>query len=171
MNTETAFSNRTKNISFWKQSSNWKRGMPKKQEAYSGTYRRQGEKNSLLFSKCGMYFQEYRHGWKYMAKIIEEYPELKNCSKGNCIPVWWFINALRLFRKEDRRSRDLWKHGNCSDKHSNGKAEDVVILISLIKQKVRDTSASNCMKRSNMWILISVFIFAGTQDLVFLLFV
>jgi UDP-N-acetylenolpyruvoylglucosamine reductase len=75
---------------------------------------------------------------KYMAKIIEEYPELKNVSKGNCIPVWWFINALRLSGKKIGGVEISEKHGNFLINTSNGKAEDVVILISHIKQKVRD---------------------------------
>ncbi|MFA6097625.1 MAG: UDP-N-acetylmuramate dehydrogenase [Candidatus Paceibacterota bacterium] len=96
------------------------------------------KKQPLSFPNAGCIFKNPVMDEKYMAKAFEEYPELKNISKGRCIPVWWFINTLKLSGKNIGGVEISEKHGNFLINTSNGKAEDVVILISLIKQKVRD---------------------------------
>lgn len=96
------------------------------------------KKQPLAYPSAGCIFKNPVTDEKYMEKAYEEYPELKNIAKGNCIPVWWFINTLKLSGKKIGGVEISPKHGNFLINTSNGKAEDVVILISLIKQKVRD---------------------------------
>lgn len=96
------------------------------------------KKQPLTFPNAGCIFKNPIVDEKYMEKALKEYPELKNIAKGNCIPVWWFINTLKLSGKKIGGVEISPKHGNFLINTSNGKAEDVVILISLIKQKVRD---------------------------------
>lgn len=96
------------------------------------------KKQPLAYPNAGCIFKNPVMDEKYMEKAYEEYPELKNIAKGNCIPVWWFINTLGLSGKKIGQVAISEKHGNFIINTNGGKAEDVAILISLIKQKVRD---------------------------------
>jgi len=96
------------------------------------------KKQPLTFPNAGCIFKNPVVDEKYMEKALKEYPELETIAKGNCIPVWWFINTLKLSGKKIGGVEISPKHGNFLINSANGKAEDVVILISLIKQKVRD---------------------------------
>ncbi len=96
------------------------------------------KKQPLAYPNAGCIFKNPMMDEKYIAKAFEEYPELKDISKGNCIPVWWFINTLKLSGKKIGGVAISEKHGNFIVNTNGGKADDVAILISLIKQKVRD---------------------------------
>lgn len=96
------------------------------------------KKQPLTHPNAGCIFMNPVMNEKYMEKAYEEYPELRKIAKGNCIPVWWFIKTLGLLKKQIGGVEISEKHGNFIINASGGKAEDVVILISLIKQKVRD---------------------------------
>jgi len=74
----------------------------------------------------------------HLKKLIKENPELESISKDNTIPAGWFIEALGLKGKKIGGAMVSEKHGNFIVNTGNAKAEDVAILISLIKQKVRD---------------------------------
>ena len=68
----------------------------------------------------------------------KENPELENISKSNTIPAGWFIEKLGLKGKKIGGAMISKKHGNFIVNMGNAKAENVIILISLIKQKVRN---------------------------------
>lgn len=96
------------------------------------------KKQPLIYPNAGCIFKNPVMKEKPLGKIYEEYPELRAIAKGNCVPVWWFIKMLKLSGKKIGGVEISEKHGNFIINSANGKAEDVVIMISLIKQKVRD---------------------------------
>ncbi len=95
-------------------------------------------KQPLGYPSAGSIFKNPKVDDKYLEKIFIEYPELKEVVKNNTIPVWWFIDVLGLKGKKIGGVMISEKHGNFIINTGGGKAEDIVILISLIKQKVRD---------------------------------
>jgi UDP-N-acetylmuramate dehydrogenase len=71
-------------------------------------------------------------------KYSEKYPELKKFSKCGIIPVGWLIESVGLKGKKIGGAQISKKHSNFIINTGNARAEDVVILISLVKQKVRN---------------------------------
>jgi len=96
------------------------------------------DKQPLKYNSAGSVFKNPRISEERLKKIFSEYPKLKIIAKDNTVPAGWFIETLKLKGKKIGRAIVSEKHGNFIVNTGNAKAEDVVILISLIKQKVRD---------------------------------
>lgn len=96
------------------------------------------EKQPLEYPSAGSVFRNPVLGDDHLKKLIKKYPELKNISRNNAIPAGWFVEELGLKGKKIGGAMVSEKHGNFILNINSAKAEDVVILISLIKQKVRD---------------------------------
>lgn len=71
-------------------------------------------------------------------KIFEKYPELKNVIKNNFISAGYLIEQCGLKGEKIGEAIVSEKHANFIVNKGQAKAEDVIMLISLIKQKVRD---------------------------------
>jgi UDP-N-acetylmuramate dehydrogenase len=71
-------------------------------------------------------------------KWLQKYPEIKNLVKNGKLPAAWFIEQCDLKGKQIGRAKISEKHANFIVNLDEAKAEDVIILISLIKQKVRN---------------------------------
>ena len=96
------------------------------------------EKQPLEYPSAGSVFKNPVVDDGHLAKLIKEYPELKNIAKNNTIPAGWLIEQIdELKNKKIGGVMISEKHCNFIVNFNNAKAEDVVILISLIKQKVR----------------------------------
>jgi len=96
------------------------------------------EKQPLEYPSAGSVFKNPVVDDKHLAKLIKEYPELKNIVRNNTIPAGWLIEQIdELRNKKIGGVMISEKHCNFIVNFNNAKAEDVVILISLIKQKVR----------------------------------
>jgi len=96
------------------------------------------EKQPLEYPSAGSVFENPIVGDKHLEKLIDKYPELKGIAKNNAIPAGWLVETLELKGKKIGGAMISEKHGNFIVNASGAKAEDVVILISLTKQKVRD---------------------------------
>ena len=96
------------------------------------------EKQPLEYPSAGSVFKNPSVDDEHLARLIKEYPELNNISKNNTISAGWLIGQIdELKNKKIGGAMISKKHCNFIVNTSNAKAEDVVILISLIKQKVR----------------------------------
>ncbi len=97
------------------------------------------EKQPLKYPNAGSIFKNPEVDDKHLEDLIEKYPELANIAKNNIIPTGWLIEQIEgLKGKKIGGAMISEKHCNFIVNTGNAKAEDVVILISLIKQKVRD---------------------------------
>lgn len=96
------------------------------------------EKQPLEYPSAGSVFKNPKIEDLVLKKIFIEYPELEKIVKDNIVPVGWFIEMLGLKGKKIGGAMISEKHGNFIVNTGDAKAEDVIILISLIKQKVRD---------------------------------
>jgi len=96
------------------------------------------EKQPLQYPSAGSVFRNPILEDKLLKKLIQENPELENISRNNAIPAGWFVEALGLKGKKIGEAMVSEKHGNFIVNAGGAKAEDVVILASLVKQKVRD---------------------------------
>jgi len=75
----------------------------------------------------------------HLAKLKKEFPELNKIAKNNTIPAGWLIEQVdELKNKKIGGAMISEKHCNFIVNTENAKAEDVIILTSLIKQKVRN---------------------------------
>ena len=96
------------------------------------------EKQPLEYPSAGSVFKNPVVVDEHLAKLIKKYPELKNIAKNNVVPVGWMIEQIdELKNKKIGGAMISEKHCNFIVNIGNAKAEDVIILISLIKQKVR----------------------------------
>ena len=96
------------------------------------------EKQPLEYPSAGSVFKNPVVDDGHLAKLIKEYPELKNIAKNNTIPAGWLIGQIdELKNKKIGGVMISEKHCNFIVNFNNAKAEEMVILISLIKQKVR----------------------------------
>ena len=96
------------------------------------------EKQPLEYPSAGSVFKNPVVDDNHLAKLIKEYPELKNIAKNKTVPAGWLIGQIdELENKKIGSVMISEKHCNFIVNTGNAKAEDVVILISLIKQKVR----------------------------------
>ena len=71
-------------------------------------------------------------------KIFQKHPELKNIIKNNSISAGYLIEQCGLKGKKIGGAIVSEKHANFIININQAKAEDVIMLISLIKQKVRN---------------------------------
>ncbi|MBW6440805.1 UDP-N-acetylmuramate dehydrogenase, partial [Patescibacteria group bacterium] len=96
------------------------------------------EKQPLEYPSVGSIFKNQKIEDDVLKKIFIKYPELKEIVKDNIVPVGWFVEELGLKGRKIGGAMISQKHGNFIVNTGNAQAEDVVILISLIKQKIRD---------------------------------
>ncbi|MCK4891416.1 MAG: FAD-binding protein [Candidatus Pacebacteria bacterium] len=96
------------------------------------------EKQPFEYPSAGSIFKNPVLDDNHLRRLIKENSELENISKNNTIPAGWFIENLGLKGKKIGGAMISEKHGNFIVNMGNAKAENVIILISLIKQKVRD---------------------------------
>jgi len=95
------------------------------------------EKQPLEYPSAGSIFKNPAVDDEHFKKLIKKYPELKNIVKDNIVPAGWLIEKAGLKGKKIGGAMISEKHCNFIVNFNNAKAEDVVILISLIKQKIR----------------------------------
>ena len=96
------------------------------------------EKQPLEYPSAGSVFKNPIVDDQHLKDLIKEYPELNKIAKNNTIPAGWLIEELGFKGKKIGGAMISEKHCNFIVNFNNAKAEDVVILISLIKQKVRN---------------------------------
>ena len=97
------------------------------------------EKQPLEYPSAGSVFKNPVVDDKDLEHLVKKYPKLKNIAKNNIIPTGWLIEQIEeLKNKKIGGAMISEKHCNFIVNFNKAKAEDVVILISLIKQKVRD---------------------------------
>ena len=95
------------------------------------------EKQPLEYPSAGSIFKNPAVDDEHFKKLIKKYPELKNVAGNNAIPAGWLVEKAGLKGKKIGGAMISEKHCNFIVNFNNAKAEDVVILISLIKQKIR----------------------------------
>ncbi|MEA1937006.1 MAG: UDP-N-acetylmuramate dehydrogenase [Patescibacteria group bacterium] len=96
------------------------------------------DKQPLEYPSAGSIFKNPAIDDDHLAKLIKKYPELKDISKNNTIPAGWLIGQIdELRNKKIGGTMISEKHCNFIVNFDNAKAEEMIILISLIKQKVR----------------------------------
>ena len=97
------------------------------------------EKQPLEHPSAGSVFKNPVVNDQHLDKLKKEFPELNKIVKNNTIPAGWMIEQIEgLKGKKAGGAMVSEKHCNFIINTGNAKAEDVVILISLIKQKVRN---------------------------------
>ena len=97
------------------------------------------EKQPLEHPSAGSVFKNPVVNDQHLDKLKKEFPELNKIVKNNTIPAGWMIEQIEgLKGKKVGGAMVSEKHCNFIINTGNAKAEDVVILISLIKQKVRN---------------------------------
>ena len=97
------------------------------------------EKQPLEYPSAGSVFKNPVVDDNHLAKLKKEFPKLNKIAKNNVIPAGWLIEQIdELKNKKIGGAMISEKHCNFIVNFNNAKAEDVVILISLIKQKVRN---------------------------------
>jgi len=74
---------------------------------------------------------------KAYEKLIKQYPEIEKFKATGKIPAGWLIGQFGLCGKEIGGAMVSKEHGNFIVNIGGAKAEDVIILTSLIKQKIR----------------------------------
>ena len=96
------------------------------------------EKQPLEYPSAGSVFKNPVVDDNHLAKLKKEFPELIKIAKTNIIPAGWLIEQIdELKNKKIGGAMISEKHCNFIVNFNNAKAEDVIILISMIKQKVR----------------------------------
>ena len=96
------------------------------------------EKQPLEYPSVGSVFKNPVIDDHYLEKLKKEFLELNKIVKDNIIPAGWLIEQIEgLKGKKIGGVMVSEKHCNFIVNTGNAKAEDVIILISLIKQKVR----------------------------------
>lgn len=74
---------------------------------------------------------------KVFNRLIKKFPELEKFKAKGKIPAGWFVEELGLRGKKIGGAMIAEKHGNFILNTGDAKATDIVMLTSLIKQKVR----------------------------------
>ena len=96
------------------------------------------EKQPLEHPNAGSVFKNPVVNDQHLDKLKKEFPELNKIVKNNTIPAGWIIEQIEgLKGKKIGGAMVSEKHCNFIVNIDNAKAEDVIILISLIKQKIR----------------------------------
>lgn len=95
------------------------------------------EKQPLEYPNIGSIFKNPVLDDAGMRKFSEKCPVAKDIFKNNTIPAGWLIENTGLKGKRIGGAMISKKHANFIVNAGEATAEDVVILISLIKQKVR----------------------------------
>lgn len=74
---------------------------------------------------------------KVFEKLIKKYPEMEKFKASGKIPAGWLIEEYGLLGKSIGGAMISEKHGNFIINTGGASAENVIMLISLIKQKIR----------------------------------
>jgi len=99
---------------------------------------RRVERQPLGYPSAGSVFKNPVVETVHIEKLSKRYPEIKDFSRSNFVPAGWLIEKTGLKGKRINGAMISEKHSNFIINVGNAKAEDVVILISLVKQKVRN---------------------------------
>lgn len=95
------------------------------------------EHHPLEYPSAGSIFQNYQLGENDF-KLLEKFPDLKQFQTRGNIPAAYLIDQCGLKGKKIGGAQISEKHPNFIVNVDNAKAEDVINLINLIKQKVRN---------------------------------
>ena len=96
------------------------------------------KKQPLEYPNAGSVFKNPVVDDVLLEKLKKEFPELNKIAKNNIISTGWLIEQVEgLKGKKIGDAMVSKKHCNFIVNIGNAKAEDVIILVSLIKQKVR----------------------------------
>ncbi|MCK5122742.1 MAG: UDP-N-acetylmuramate dehydrogenase [Candidatus Pacebacteria bacterium] len=96
------------------------------------------EKQPLEYPSAGSVFKNPVVDDKHLENLMIKCPELKGIVENNTIPAGWLIEQIEgLKGKKIGGAMISEKHCNFIINFNNAKSEDVIILISLIKQKIR----------------------------------
>ncbi|HOK35456.1 MAG TPA: UDP-N-acetylmuramate dehydrogenase [Candidatus Pacearchaeota archaeon] len=95
------------------------------------------EHHPLEYPSAGSVFKNYQITNNDL-KLLEKFPDLKQFEKRGNIPAAYLISECDLKGKIIGGAQVSEKHPNFIINIANATAEDVLILISLIKQRVRD---------------------------------
>lgn len=116
------------------------KGNKKESEELARSYvlKRQG-KHPLRYPSAGSVFKNpsISDNEKAFKKILEKFSEAKKFKETGKIPAGWLIEEIGLPGKKIGGAMVSEQHGNFIVNVGNAKATDVIILISLIKQKIR----------------------------------
>lgn len=111
-----------------------KRDIQKKIKEYL-KYRRKN--HPLNFPSAGCSFKNYQGEIKNQ-KLLEDFPELKKFNKLGIIPSAYLIEKCGLKGRQIGGAQISEKHANFIINLGNAKSKDVLALIKLIKQKVKN---------------------------------
>lgn len=95
------------------------------------------EHHPLEYPSAGSIFQNYQLGENDF-KLLEKFPDLKQFHTRGNIPAAYIIDKCGLKGKKIGGAKISEKHPNFIVNVDSAKAEDVMLLISLIKEKVRN---------------------------------
>lgn len=95
-------------------------------------------KQPLEFPNIGSIFKNPILTPKEQEDLSERYPQFQDICKNGTVPAGWLIELCDLKGKKIGGAAVSEKHANFIINTGNATAEDVLALISLIKQKVRD---------------------------------
>ncbi len=109
----------------------------KSQQMISEYLGQRRESQPLEYPSAGSVFKNLKFEIENL-KLLNKYPQLKRFSKHGMIPAGWLIEECGLAGKKIGSAMVSEKHANFIVNLGKAKAEDVVILISLIKQKIRN---------------------------------
>lgn len=95
------------------------------------------EHHPLKYPSAGSIFKNYKITNNDL-ELLKKFPNFKQFKEKGEIPAAYLISECELKGKKIGGAQISEKHPNFIININNAKAEDVIILISLIKQKVRD---------------------------------
>jgi len=95
------------------------------------------QKQPLEYPNVGSIFKNPVLSEEQKNKLMQRCPQLGDVCKNNTVPAGWLIEQAELKGKKVGGVMVSEKHANFIVNVDEGQAEDVVILISLIKQKIR----------------------------------
>jgi len=116
---------------------NLKKGDSKKSLEIIKEYLKTRKKGNPNYPSAGSVFKNLEVK-ELDLNIIKNYPRINEVIKGGKIPAAYFIEACGLKGKKIGDAEIYQKHANFIINLGNATAEQIVILISLIKQKVRN---------------------------------
>jgi len=95
------------------------------------------EHHPLKYPSAGSIFKNYKITNNDL-ELLKKFPNFKQFKEKGEIPAAYLISECELKGKKIGGAQISEKHPNFIININNAKAEDVITLISLIKQKIRD---------------------------------